>query len=74
MFEQKGGPDGGSVTLLRPDGTEYPNSPFIGGGLPGPFAVVIDGNDNAWVSNFGGGLQSPIVELCGVRTENCRPE
>jgi streptogramin lyase len=24
MFEQKGGPDGGSVTLLRPDGTEFP--------------------------------------------------
>jgi hypothetical protein len=23
MFEQKGGKDGGSITLLRPDGTEY---------------------------------------------------
>ncbi|HZT20379.1 MAG TPA: hypothetical protein VFA23_13315 [Dongiaceae bacterium] len=72
MFEQKGGPDGGSVTLLRPDGSEYPGSPFTGGGLPGPWAATIDGNDNVWVSNFAG-AQSPIVELCGVRTENCPP-
>jgi hypothetical protein len=72
MFEQKGGKDGGSVTLLRPDGTEYPGSPFIGGGLPGPWAAVVDGNDNVWFSNFAG-AQSPIVELCGVRTENCPP-
>ena len=72
MFEQKGGPDGGSVTLLRPDGTEYSGSPFTGGGLPGPWAAVVDGNDNVWISNFAG-AQSPIVQLCGVRTENCPP-
>ena len=72
MFEQKGGPDGGSVTLLRPDGTQYPGSPFTGGGLPGPWAAVVDGNDNVWISNFAG-AQSPIVQLCGVRTENCPP-
>jgi hypothetical protein len=72
MFEQKGGKDGGSVTLLRPDGTEYPGSPFIGGGLPGPWAAVVDGNDNVWFSNFAS-AESPIVELCGVRTENCPP-
>jgi hypothetical protein len=72
MFEQKGGSDGGSVTLLRPDGSEYPGSPFTGGGLPGPWAATIDGNDNVWVSNFAG-AQSPIVQLCGVRTENCPP-
>jgi hypothetical protein len=64
--------DGGSVTLLRPDGTEYPGSPFTGGGLPGPWAAVVDGNDNVWFSNFAG-AQAPIVELCGVRTENCPP-
>jgi hypothetical protein len=61
MFEQKGGRDGGSVTLSRPDGTEYPGSPFIGGGLPGPWAAVVDGNDNVWFSNFAS-AQSPIVE------------
>jgi hypothetical protein len=62
----------GSVTLLRPDGTQYPGSPFTGGGLPGPWAVVLDGNDNAWISNFAM-PNSPIVELCGVRTETCPP-
>ena len=29
MFEQTGGPDGGSVTLLRPDGTPYPGRPSL---------------------------------------------
>jgi sugar lactone lactonase YvrE len=70
MSEQKGG--SGSVTLLRPDGTQFPGSPFKGGGLPGPWAVVVDGNDNVWVSNFAMPA-SPIVQLCGVRTENCPP-
>ena len=72
MFKQQGGHDGGSVTLLRPDGSEYPGSPFTGGGLPGPWAATVDGNDNVWISNFAG-AHSPIVQLCGVRTENCPP-
>ena len=70
MSEQKGG--AGSVTLLKPDGTQFPGSPFSGGGLPGPWAVVVDGNDNVWISNFAM-PSSPIVQLCGVRTENCPP-
>jgi len=70
MSEQKGG--SGSVTVLRPDGTQLPGSPFKGGGLPGPWAVVVDGNDNVWVSNFAMPA-SPIVQLCGVRTEHCPP-
>jgi hypothetical protein len=72
MAKQRGGHDGGSMTLLRPDGTQYPGSPFSGGGLPGPWAATIDGNDNVWVSNFAS-PNSPITELCGVRTENCPP-
>jgi hypothetical protein len=72
MFKQQGGPNGGSVTVLRPDGTQYPGSPFTGGGLPGPWAAVVDGNDNVWFSNFSG-VHSPLVELCGVRTETCPP-
>jgi hypothetical protein len=71
MSEQKGGTmNGGSVTLLRQDGTQFPGSPFKSAGLPGPWAVAVDGNDNIWISNFAG-AQSPIVELCGVRTQNC---
>ena len=70
MAKQTGGD--GSVTLLRPDGSQYPGSPFSGGGLPGPWAATIDGNDNVWISNFAM-PNSPIVELCGARTENCPP-
>jgi hypothetical protein len=70
MSEQKGG--SGSVTLLRPDGTEFPGSPFKGGGLPGPWAVVVDGNENVWISNFAMPT-SPITQLCGARPENCPP-
>jgi hypothetical protein len=66
------GKDGGSVSLLHPDGSQFPGSPFTGGGLPGPWAVVVDGNDNVWISNFAM-PSSPIVELCGTRTENCPP-
>ena len=73
MSTQQGGTDhSGSVTLLRPDGTPYPGSPFTGGGLPGPWAAVVDGNDNVWISNFAM-PNSPITQLCGVRTENCPP-
>jgi hypothetical protein len=73
MSKQKGGTgDGGSVTLLRPDGAQYPGSPFKSGGLPGPWAAAVDGNDNVWISNFAM-PSSPIVQLCGVRTENCPP-
>jgi hypothetical protein len=73
MSKQQGGTmDGGSVTLLRPDGTQFPGSPFKSAGLPGPWAVVVDGNDNVWISNFAM-PSSPIVELCGARTEHCPP-
>ena len=72
MSKQRGGRDGGSVTLLRPDGTQYPGSPFTGGGLPGPWAATVDGNDNVWITNFAM-PNSPITQLCGARTENCPP-
>ena len=72
MSRQEGGHYSGSVSLLRPDGTPFPGSPFTGGGLPGPWAATIDGNDNVWISNFAA-PNSPITQLCGVRTENCPP-
>ena len=72
MSKQTAGWDGGSVTLLRPDGSQYPGSPFTGGALPGPWAATIDGNDNVWISNFAM-KDSPITELCGARPENCPP-
>jgi len=72
MFNQQGGPDGGSVTLFRPDGTQFPGSPFTGGGLPGPWAVVVAGDDTVWISNFAGAV-GRIAHLCGAKTENCPP-
>ncbi len=41
-------------------------------GLPGPWAVVVDGDDNVWISDFAM-PNSPIAHLCGVRTETCPP-
>ncbi|HTV92617.1 MAG TPA: hypothetical protein VMG98_07855 [Verrucomicrobiae bacterium] len=72
MSKQVGGAHGGSVTLLRPDGSPYPGSPFKSGGLPGPWAAAVDGDDNVWISNFAS-ASSPITELCGVRVQNCPP-
>ena len=61
----------GSVSMLRPDGSQAPGSPFNPGSIWGAWAVSIDGNDHAWISNFapGGGL----TELCGARVETCPP-
>jgi hypothetical protein len=72
MSTQEGGAKGGSVTVLRPDGSPYPGSPFKSGGLPGPWAAAVDGNDNVWISNFAS-PNSPITELCGVHVQNCSP-
>ncbi len=64
--------DGGSVTVLRPDGSKAPFSPVTAKGLAGPWAVAVDGNDNVWVSNLVSD-SSGIVQLCGVRTGACPP-
>lgn len=72
MFDQKPGWEGGSVTVLQPDGTEAKFSPVYGKGIYAPWAISIDGNDNVWVSNFARD-SAGIVQLCGFRTENCLP-
>ncbi len=70
MVGLKPGWNGGSLTVLHPDGGEAAFSPVYGKGIYGPWAVSVDGNDNIWVSNFTGS-QAGIVQLCGFRTENC---
>jgi DNA-binding beta-propeller fold protein YncE len=60
----------GSISMLRPDGTPAPGSPFHSGGAWGSWGVVIDGNDQVWSSNFMG---ASITELCGARTDTCPP-
>jgi hypothetical protein len=62
---------GGSVSMIRPDGTQAPGSPFTGGNsIIGPWGITIDGNDHVWVAN---GFGKTVTELCGVRTETCPP-
>jgi DNA-binding beta-propeller fold protein YncE len=63
-------PSLGSISMLRPDGTPAPGSPFHAGGTWGSWGVVIDGNDQVWSSNFNG---TSITHLCGARTETCPP-
>lgn len=63
-------PSLGSITMLRPDGTPAPGSPFHAGGTWGSWAIAIDGNDQVWSSNFAG---ASITHLCGARTETCPP-
>ena len=59
---------GGSVTLVRPDGTVAGPSPFTGGGLTIPWGVAVDGDDHVWVANFAG---KRLSEFCGVRADAC---
>jgi len=72
MVAQKPGHEGGSVTVLDSNGKETSFSPIYGKGIAGPWAVSIDGNDHAWVSNLTT-ASAGIVELCGFRTETCPP-
>jgi len=72
MYTQKPGWEGGSLTVLGPDGSEATFSPVYGKGITGPWAVSVDGNDNIWISNFSSATAG-IVQLCGFRTENCPP-
>lgn len=72
MVAQKPDYEGGSVTVLRPDGSEASFSPIYGKGIAGPWAVTIDGNDHAWVTNLTT-ASAGVVELCGFRTETCPP-
>ncbi|HMR33302.1 MAG TPA: hypothetical protein PKA13_08495 [Geminicoccaceae bacterium] len=70
---------GGSMTLIYSGGRVAFRSPFTGGGLAVPWGVAIDGNDNVWVANFGGGddeggsLLSRLSLLCGTTPRNCPP-
>ncbi len=66
MENQKAGWRGGNVTILRPDGKEVRR--VDGGGLVGPWAAVVDGNDHVWISNFDN-PKCGIVELAGCRAE-----
>jgi hypothetical protein len=70
--QQPGYDTGGSISVLRSDGSQAPFSPVYGKGIATPWAISVDGNDNIWITNFASPAAG-IVELCGFRTENCPP-
>jgi len=70
--QKPGYESGGSITVLRPDGSQHSFSPISGKGIATPWAISVDGNDNVWISNLADATAG-IVELCGFRTENCPP-
>jgi hypothetical protein len=70
--QKPGRESGGSVTVLRPDGSQASFSPVYGRGLAAPWAIAVDGNDNVWVTNLATSSYG-IVHLCGFRTEHCPP-
>jgi streptogramin lyase len=72
MAAQKSGYEGGSVSVLRPDGSQASFSPIYGKGITGAWAATVDGNDNVWITNLTTSAAG-IVELCGFRTEHCPP-
>lgn len=53
---------GGSVALIRADGTPAFVSPKSVGGLTWAWGIVVDGVDNVWVTNFAG---KRISQFCG---------
>jgi hypothetical protein len=72
MVAMREGPGGGSVTILRPDGSPAPGSPVYRGGIVVPWAIAVDGNDHIWISNFTS-PSAPVAEVCGYRTDTCPP-
>ncbi|MGH3198161.1 MAG: hypothetical protein ACRDNT_20095, partial [Streptosporangiaceae bacterium] len=58
----------GSVTFISSNGAT--TRQFTGGGLTTPWGIAVDGNDNVWVSNFGG---MRVSEMCGIEPANCPP-
>ena len=61
---------GASVSMIMPDGTPSPGSPYTGGGLYMPWGIAVDGNDNVFVANFNG---QRLSHLCGADPANCPP-
>ena len=45
---------GGSVSMIRPDGSQPDPKGYTNGALDGPWGIAIDGDDNVWVGNSPG--------------------
>ena len=68
-----------SITMYQRKKREpYPGSPFTGGGLTLPWGIAVDGDDTAWVFNFGAvtvgtptDIPTGISRFCGIDTKKC---
>ncbi|MEZ5865132.1 MAG: hypothetical protein R3D25_14100 [Geminicoccaceae bacterium] len=71
--------EGGSLTLIHPDGRIDPRGRFTGGGLSIPWGVAIDGRDTVWVASFGSQLEGVdnyigrVSHFCGADASQCPP-
>ena len=73
--------EGGTVTLFEVKGGSdaVRSNTYGGGGIAIPFGITVDGKDNVWVPNFGGGddtgdsYLSRISQMCGRDARNCPP-
>ena len=45
---------GGTVSMIRPDGSQPDPKGYTNGALDGPWGIAIDGDDNVWVGNSPG--------------------
>jgi hypothetical protein len=63
LAELRTAPNGGCVTVLRPDGSEAPCSPISGHGLVGPWAAAMDGDDSVFTctASTHGGQEITLV-------------
>lgn len=59
---------GGSVTKISPSGGKARRFSYKKGGAKVPWGMAIDGEDNVWVSNFGG---KRVTKVCGTRLRFC---
>lgn len=69
-------PSGGDGVVYVLDSEGAHIGKFAGGGINGPWATAIDGNDNVWVANFGKMLptadytDAKITNLAGANPDN----
>lgn len=71
MFEQKGGPDGGRVSLFRTDGTPFPGSPFHGGGLQMQTHLAISLTGDVWMMDNRQTIASCYGDPVEALSTNC---
>lgn len=66
----EGGPQKGTVTVLKPNGGPARATAIRGAGMQTPWGVAVDGDDTVWIANFSG---QRVSQVCGARPKLCPP-